>query len=147
VNGVMDITSPRQLKIANWIVLAVLVTAGFCWRGREFALGILVGGLVVVINFHLLHHALKGTLGLMAGQPQEGAKKAKAFFAARQLLRFFALLAIIFLLVGQGWVDIFGLLVGLSTVVVTLMLAAIIEVIKLKNKEANPSHGTSRPVS
>jgi hypothetical protein len=143
----MDIMSPRHLKIANWSVLAVLVLAGFCWRGREFALGILVGGLVVVINFHLLHHALKGTLGQLAHNPQEGSSQAKAFFAGRQLLRFFALLAIIYLLVRHGWVNIFGLLVGLSTVVLTLMLAAINEMIKLKNKEANPSHGTPHSIS
>ena len=101
-----------------------------------------------MINFHLLHQALKGMLGrAKTGIPEEVQGPAKAFFAARQLLRFFALLAIIFLLVGQGWVNIFGLLVGLSTVVITLMLAAINEMIKLKNKEANPSHGTSHSVS
>jgi diacylglycerol kinase len=143
----MDITSPRHLKIANWSVLALLVVVGFCWRGREFALGILVGGLVVVINFHLLHQALKGTLEQLAHHPQEGPGRAKAFFAGRQLLRFFALLAIIYLLVGHGWVDIFGLLVGLSTVVLTLMLAAVNEVLKLKHKEAHPSHGTPHSLS
>jgi hypothetical protein len=144
----MDIMSPRQLKIANWLVLAGLILAGYLWFGREFALGVLVGGLVVVINFHLLHQALRGTLerALAAGS-EETKGRAKAFFAARQLLRFFALLAIIFLLVSNGWVNIFGLLVGLSTVVLTLILAAIGEVIKLKNKEANPSHGTSHSVS
>jgi len=142
----MDIMSPRHLKIANWSVLAVLVLSGLLWRGGEFALGVLVGGLVVVINFHLLHQALRGTLGQLAGHPQEGAR-AKALFAARQLLRFFALLAIIFLLVRYGWVNIFGLLLGLSTVVLTLMLAAVHEVLKLKNKEANPSHGTPHSVS
>jgi diacylglycerol kinase len=143
----MDIMSPRHLKIANWSVLALLVVAGFCWRGREFALGILVGGLVVVINFHLLHQALKGTLEQLAHHPQEGSGQAKAFFAGRQLLRFLALLAIIYLLVAHGWVDIFGLLVGLSTVVLTLMLAAVNETIKLKHKEAHPSHGTPRSLS
>jgi hypothetical protein len=143
----MDVMSPRHLKIANWVVLTVLTLAGFFWRGREFALGVLVGGLLVVANFHLLHQALKGILEQVAQNPQEGSGRAKAFFAARQLLRFFALLAIIFLLVGQGWVNIFGLLVGLSTVVVTLMLAALNETIKLKNKEANPSHGTPHSVS
>lgn len=135
--------SPRHLKIANWSVLAVLVVAGFLWRGREFALGVLVGGLVVVVNFHLLHHALKGTLEQVGVDPEGAKGRAKAFFAARQLLRFFALLAVIFLLVRYGWVNIFGLVVGLSTVVLTLILAAIHEMIKLKNKEANPSHGTS----
>lgn len=144
----MEILTPRRLKIANWLVLAVLVAAGFIWQGSEFALGILVGGLVAVINFHLLHQALKGTLERAAAlDPEEAKGQAKAFFAARQLLRFFALLAIIFLLVSYGWVNIFGLVVGLSTVVLTLILAAIIEVIKLKNKEANPSHGTSHSLS
>ncbi len=139
----MDITSPRHLKIANWAVLGVLVGAGYLWQGRQFALGILVGGLVVVINFHLLHRALKGVLEQAALSPRETQGRAKALFAARQLLRFFGLLAIIYFLVRYGWVDIIGLLVGLSTVVLTLILAAIHEIIKLKGKEANPSHGTS----
>ncbi len=144
----MEILTPRRLKIANWLVLTVLTVAGFIWQGKEFALGVLVGGLVVVINFHLLHQALKGMLERAAtGSVEEVAGRAKAFFAARQLLRFFALLLIIYLLVSHGWVNIFGLVVGLSTVVLTLILAAIIEVIKLKNKEANPSHGTSDSVS
>ncbi len=144
----MDLTSPRQLKIACWVVLTLLVAVGWLWQGQEFALGILVGGLVAVINFHLLHRTLRETLGRLGQVAEEDvAGRAKAFFAARQLLRFFALLAIIFLLVGHGWVDIFGLLVGLSTVVVTLILAAIYAVFKLKNKEANHSHGTPDSVT
>jgi len=143
----MEILTPRRLKIANWVVLAVLVVAGFIWRGQEFALGILVGGLVVVINFHLLHQALKGMLErAAAGSPEEAKGRARAFFAGRQLLRYFALLLVIYLLVSYGWVNIFGLLLGLSTVVLTLMLAAVIEVFKLK-KEANRSHGTSDSLS
>ena len=147
MSGAMDIMSARHLKIANWVVLAVLVLSGYLWLGREFALGVLVGGLVVVVNFHLLHCALQGTFSALAQNPQEGSNQARAFFAGRQLLRFFALLVIIYLLVGYGWVNIFGLLVGLSTVVLTLMLAALHETIKLKNKEANPSHGTPHSVS
>jgi diacylglycerol kinase len=143
----VNVMSPRHLKIANWVVLAVLVLAGWLWAGREFALGVLVGGLVVVINFHLLHQALKGTLERAGAEASDAAARAKAFFAARQMLRFFGLLAIIYLLVRHGWVNIFGLLVGLSTVVITLMLAALNEVIRLKNKEANPSHGTPHSIS
>jgi nitrate reductase NapE component len=144
----MEILTPRRLKIANWLVLAGLAVAGLIWRGQEFALGILVGGLVVVVNFHLLHQALKGTLErAREGSPEESRGRAKAFFAARQLLRFFALLVVIFLLVSRGWVDIFGFIVGLSTVVLTLTLAAVYEVIKLKNKEANQSHGTPDSIS
>lgn len=143
----MDLMSPRHLKIANWVVLAGLVVAGFLWQGLEFALGILVGGLVAVVNFHLLHRTLKNTLERVGLNPREAKGQAQAFFAARQLLRFFALVAIIYLLVRHGWVNIFGLLIGLSTVVLTLILAGINEMIKLRNKEANPSHGTSHSLS
>jgi len=142
----MDLMTPRHLKIANWVVLAILVGAGYLGGGREFALGVLVGGLVVVINFHLLHRFLKGILdGVQSDGGSPG--RAKAFFAAKQLLRFLALVIVVYLLVSHGWVNAIGLLVGLSTVVLTLTLLGINEVIKLRNKEANPSHGTSHPLS
>ena len=144
----MELLTPRRLKIANWLVLAVLTGAGGLWQGKDFALGILVGGLVAVLNFHLLHQALRGMVKrATAGSGAEAAMAAKAYFATRQLLRFFALVVVIYLLIRHGWVNIFGLLVGLSTVVLTLMLTAVIEVIKLKHKEANRTHGTSDSVS
>ena len=143
----MEVTSPRHLKIANWSVMAVLVVAGLAYGFAAFSAVYVLGGLAAVTKLHPLHQTLRGTFGQRANNPREGAGQAKAWFAFRQLLRFFVLLAIIFLLVGQGWVNIFGLLLGLSTVVLTLMLAALYETIKLKNKEANPSHGTPHSIS
>lgn len=143
----MELTSPRRLKTASWLILAFMVVAGYFWQGQEFALGVLAGGLIAVVNFYLLHQALRGLFEQAQALPAHEAGRAKAFFAIRQILRFFALLVIIFLLVSSGWVNIFGLVLGLSTVVLTLILAAIKEIIKLKKKEANPSHGTSHPVS
>jgi hypothetical protein len=62
-------------------------------------------------------------------------------------LRFFVVLAVLFVLLGQDWINVFGLVTGLSTTVLTLLTVAIIEVIKLNKKEANPSHGTPYSVS
>jgi hypothetical protein len=143
----MELNSPRRLKTASWLVLAFMVMAGYFWQGREFALGVLGGGLVAVVNFYLLHQALRGLFEQAQAVPANEVGRAKAFFAFRQILRFFALLVIIYLLVSSGWVNIFGLVLGLSTVVLTLILAALHATIKLKKKEANPSHGTSHPVS
>jgi ABC-type branched-subunit amino acid transport system permease subunit len=142
----VNVMSPRHLKIANWVVLAILVVAGYLLGGREFALGVLVGGLVVVVNFHLLHRFLQGSLE-RAQIDRESKGQAQAFFAAKQLLRFAALVVIVYFLVRHGWVNVIGLVVGLSTVVLTLTVLGINEAIKLKNKEANPSHGTSHPLS
>ncbi|MBW1992253.1 MAG: ATP synthase subunit I [Deltaproteobacteria bacterium] len=143
----MELNSPRHLKAACLLVLAVLVTGSGLWQGQEFAVGVLAGGLVAVVNFHLLHRALKGMMERARALPGGAAGQAKAFFAFWQVLRFFGLLAVLYLLVSSGWLNVIGLVLGLSTVVVTLMLAAIHEVIKLKKKEAGPSHGTSHLVS
>ena len=147
MRGRVDILSPRTLKLANWTILALLVALGYLWQGPQFGLGVLVGGLVVVINFHWLHHNLRGLLEASPRSPDERRGAAKAFFAGRQILRFFVVLAVLFLSLRQAWVNVFGLLAGLSTTVLTLMLVAVIEVIKLKKKEANPTHGTPYSVS
>ncbi len=143
----MDLLSPRTLKLANWTILALLVALGYLWQGLQFGLGVLVGGLVVVVNFHWLHHNLKSLLEASSRLPEEDRGPSKAFFAGRQILRFFVVLAVLFLSLRQEWVNVFGLVVGLSTTVLTLMLVAVIEVIKLKKKEANPTHGTPYSVS
>jgi hypothetical protein len=143
----LELLAPRTLKLANWTILALLVVLGHLWQGPRFGLGVLVGGLIVVVNFHWLHHNLKGLLEAPARLPEEQRGPAKAFFAGRQILRFFVVLAVLFLSLRQEWVNVFGLVVGLSTTVLTLMLIAVIEVIKLKKKEANPSHGTPYSIS
>ncbi len=143
----MELLSPRTLKLANWAVLALLVALGYVWQGPKFGLGILAGGLVVVVNFHWLHHNLRGLLDRAPQLPENQRGSAKAFFAGRQILRFFVVLAVLFILLGQEWINVFGLVVGLSTTVLTLLTVALIEVIKLNKKEANPSHGTPYSVS
>jgi hypothetical protein len=143
----MELLSPRALKLANWIVLALLVALGCLWQGQKFGLGVLVGGLVVVLNFHWLHRNLKGLLDGASQSTADQRGTAKAFFAGRQILRFILVLVGLFLLLRQDWLNVFGLVVGLSTTVLTLMLVAVIEVIKLKKKEVDSSHGTPYSVS
>jgi hypothetical protein len=145
--GRVDLLSPRTLKLANWTALALLVAVGFFWQGPKFGLGVLTGGLLVVVNFHWLHYNLRNLLEGPAKVAEGQRGQAKAFFAARQLLRFFVALMVLFFLLAQDWIDVIGLVVGLSTIVLTLMVVAVIEVIKLKKKEANPSHGTPHSVS
>jgi hypothetical protein len=143
----LELLSPRTLKLANWIALALLMVLGYLWQGPKFGLGVLMGGLLVVVNFHWLHHNLKSLLEAPSRLPEDQRGPSKAFFAVRQMLRFFVTLVVLYLLLRQDWVNVFGLVVGLSTTVLTLMAVAVIEVIKLKKKEANPSHGTPHSIS
>ena len=44
----------RRLNRCNWIVLAILTSFGIAFVNVHFALSVLLGGLIVIINFKLL---------------------------------------------------------------------------------------------
>jgi hypothetical protein len=118
------------MKNTSWIVLAVLSLAGWLWFGREFAIGILVGGFLAVLNFHFMAYILTSTLNRQWGSQEEWqttGRQAVSFMTLKYVLRFTVLAVIIFFLVTTGWVNIFGLVVGLSTVVLTLMVLGFLE--------------------
>ncbi len=108
----MEILTPRRLKIANWLVLAVLTVVGYIWQGQEFSLGILLGGLLAVINFHLLHQALKGMLERAAAGSPEEAPVGRRLFCGPADAAVPGPAVVIFWLISRGWLNIFGLVVG-----------------------------------
>lgn len=140
--------SPRHLKAANWVLLSVLVLLGWLWQGRDFALGVLVGGLLAVVNFHVLAYILNRTLNRSLGQTAKWERGTKqAIFFAKYILRVTVLAAILYFLIRYNLVNVFGLIIGLSTVVITLILAGINEIRKIYHKEVLVGNGTSNPVS
>lgn len=126
----MEYLTPRTMKITAWLVLAVLTAAGWLAFGPQIGGGILVGGLLAVVNFHLMAHILISVLGRPLRSREEwqsAGRQAVAYMTVRYVLRFLALVAIIFLLIRSGWFHIAGLLIGLSTIVITLIILGIIE--------------------
>ena len=94
-----------------------------------FTLGIVFGGLIVTINFHLLSKTLKGALT----PPYLSSHNV---ILAKYYLRFIISGVIIFFLIKYQVVNPLGLFIGLSVVVASIMLATLIEVKKLIFKEA-----------
>ena len=114
---------------SNWILFAVTSIAGFVIFSRSVALGIVFGGLLVTINFHLLAKTLKKAL-----TPPHLASYNVVL--AKYYLRFLISGFIIFLLIAGRIVHPVGLIFGLSVVVFSIILATICEVKKLLLKEA-----------
>lgn len=112
----------------NWVLLAMLGIAGFC-HSPKFAAGIIAGGLIVTVNFHLLYRTLRGAL-----TPPYLASYHSVL--AKYYVRFFVSGIIIFFLLFSGVVHPIGLFVGLSIVVFSIVMATILEVKKLILKEA-----------
>ena len=114
---------------ANWILFGAASLAGFAIFARDIALGIVFGGLLVTINFHLLAKTLKKALT----PPQLASHNV---VLAKYYLRFLITGFIIFLLIAGHIVHPVGLIIGLSIVVFSIILATICEVKKLLFKEA-----------
>jgi inner membrane protein involved in colicin E2 resistance len=114
---------------SNWILFGTASILGFAIFSENVALGILFGGLLVTINFHLLAKTLKKAL-----TPPHLA--SHNLVLAKYYLRFLVSGFIIFVLIAGRIVHPVGLVIGLSIVVFSIILATLCEVKKLIFKEA-----------
>jgi hypothetical protein len=110
-------------------MLAIASGAGFYVGETSFAAGILLGGLIVTVNFHLLARTLRKAL-----TPPHLASHNVVL--AKYYLRFVISGFIIFALIAGHIVNPIGLVIGLSIVVFSIILATMIEFKKLVFKEA-----------
>jgi len=122
----------RLLKFitrTNWILFILTSIAGLVLAPHDFALGILFGGLIVTINFHLLSKTLTKSL-----TPPYLASHNSVL--AKYYIRFIISGVILFLLISEHVVNPLGLFIGLSVVVASILSATIHELTKLFSKEA-----------
>ncbi len=114
---------------SNWVIFAVSSILGFALMSLPFATGIFFGGLLVTVNFHLLAKTLKAAL-TPPHMASPNAVLAKYYF------RFVVSGVIIFVLIWEHIVNPVGLIIGLSVVVASIMLATMREIKLLLCKEA-----------
>jgi hypothetical protein len=122
----------RLLKFVtctNWILFFAASILGFVLSSPHFVRGIVFGGLIVTINFHLLYRTLKSALTPPHLSPFR-------VVLAKYYLRFIASGLIIFILISGHFVDPLGLFIGLSIVVASITMATMCELTKLIFKEA-----------
>jgi len=114
---------------ANWILLGIAGGLGGVFASHGFTLGIIAGGLIVTVNFHLLYRTLKRSLA-----PPYSASPNRVLL--KYYIRFLLSGLIIFILLSDGVVEPGGLLIGLSVVVASILLATLCEVKKIIFNEA-----------
>ena len=108
-----DENLPRVLTRRNWIILAVLVALSAFWRSLPVTLGVASGGLVATFGFGWMQRSLKRIMA----RPTRGGTVA---FQLVYLLRLAAIAAILYLLIVIVRVNLGGLAVGLSVVVLNI---------------------------
>jgi len=119
----------KFVTCTNWIIFCVSTIFGLIMSPPDFARGIIFGGLIVTVNFHLLSRTLKNALT----PPHISSHNV---ILAKYYIRFIASGFIIFVLISKQLVNPLGLILGLSVVVASITLATMFELTKLLFKEA-----------
>lgn len=119
----------KFVTITNWILFSIASIVGLIISPPNFAMGIIFGGLLVTVNFHLLHRTLKKALT----PPHLVSLRV---VLSKYYIRFIVSALIIFVLISRHYVHPVGLFIGLSVVVVSIMLATMYEFKKLIFEEA-----------
>jgi len=121
----------RELKKLNWLILLILSSISYFLMSHSLTLGIILGGLVIMTNFHVFQHTIRRTFS-----PQGVMQTAKISIIAKYYFRLLALGIIIYILITQGWVDPVGLALGLSTVVISIVSLGVRRALKTRTGEA-----------
>lgn len=105
------------VQVLNWLLLLVMVVAGWAAVSAFFAKGVLVGGLLANGSFFILKRDLAR---IMAGPLQI----AKVRFFIKYYVRLSVLAVILYFLVRYHAVHVIGMVIGLSTVVLSIGFTA-----------------------
>lgn len=114
---ITDDNLPTFLAVCSGCLAAVFSITGWIFVSGRFAGSVAVGGCLALLNFVWLRSALTNILQMPA---------EKAFQAAniRYILRLAALAFILWLLIVKAGLNIFGLLIGLSVLVISIVLTS-----------------------
>ena len=89
----------------------------------RFTLGMVLGGFISIVNFHWLERDLRKVFSRLSD-------RSSSFLMLKYFLRFAVTGVVLYFIITGDIVDIVGLIIGLSTVVVTMVVTAIAAVSK-----------------
>jgi ATP synthase I chain len=118
----------------NWLLLIATSSFALMTAPTKVSLGVLLGGLIVAINFQLLKKTVVNNF-----RPDVVSEKGGSFVGnilVKYYIRFVISGVLIFLLISNHIVHPLGLLAGLSVVVASMFLATMLELTRLFFKEA-----------
>jgi hypothetical protein len=106
------------LTLCSTALTILFAVTGLIVVSLRFAAGVATGGFVAIANCHWLYNILQRAMQLPARQ-------AVRFAQLRYVIRLLIIAVIVTLLILYVKIDIFGLLLGLSVVVISIIVMAI----------------------
>ncbi len=123
----------KKMQLAGWLYLFVIVAVSAIVFSLNFALSVLAGGIISLLSFMASYKELMGLLEKTASWGDEkekdtGQRKAahpKRGFLVRFWIRIAVIGVVLFMLIKSGMIHVFGLIIGLSTAVFTVMVTSL----------------------
>jgi len=128
VNHIEKDLIQKRIEIANWIFLAVIFILSLIFTPLKFALGVLLGGFISIINFYWLGRSLQS-----AFKNLDNKSSIKGPVMVKYYIRLAITGVVLFLLLTGNVVDVIGLIVGLSVVVINIIITLIAAALSKKN--------------
>jgi len=118
------------MQLVSWGLLAVMTIAAIFAFSWQFAGAVLIGGIISILSFWVSHNDIIRLVSAISSQPSLEDRQALAQQEQKgYLLKFWIRIVIIgivlFLVIKSGKVNIFGLVLGLSTVVLAITFTAL----------------------
>jgi len=118
VNLIVKDPLQKKLEITNWIILAIFFILSFIFAPTKFYLGVLLGGFISILNFHGMALGLRGLFRNPSGNVKRPAM-------IKYYIRLFLTAIVLFFLISTDTVDVIGLIIGLSVVVINMVFTMI----------------------
>jgi hypothetical protein len=99
------------------------VGVSFVSMPNKFALGILFGGLISILNFHWLYRDLQNVFKQLTGS-------AKSSIMFKYYIRFALTAVVLYFVISKAFVDVIALIIGLSIVVITIVFTTVVTLVR-----------------
>ncbi len=109
-----------EISARNWWVLMIIGGISFFCMAPVFTLGVFMGGLIVIANFNSLHKTIDRTF--LKDMPLH---RKKISIILNFYFRLAMIVTIVYILCNIGKVDILGVAVGLSVVIISIVTIAV----------------------
>ncbi|MBP1720741.1 MAG: putative rane protein [Deltaproteobacteria bacterium] len=110
----------RKLELRNWFLLGAMLLLSFPFTGYNFLLGLFIGGLISIANFYWMGRDLRSAF-------QKLSDHLKVFVLFKFYIRLGITAVVLYLIISRTPADIFGLLIGLSVVIVNIVFSTVME--------------------
>jgi len=110
---------PKKIESAGWLLLALMSLLSLPFHSFGLTMGIILGGMISVLNFHMLSKNLMNVF-------LQDKNHIRLSVIPRYVLRLAATGVVLYLIISTQIASVIGLVIGLSVIVIEILTAAVV---------------------